>query len=236
MKLTSLPLRHYPLTHDKSPSKASTKHLKPAHQPRCYSVTPRHDSLDVLLAMAKEKGIAGKSLIGRSLKALFFSGRDFQAATKGLRGERLLGRELAKLPEGWRVWHDLDLGGENIDHVVASAKGVFIVEVKNYKNPVLSLPEVLYTHNSKEPNNEVVAQVWRQTNKLNEHLKGQKVTPLLVFVNGVKCKEGFTGTPKTKNIPCLELDQLVPYLREQKNVLPYGKALSLFNTLDKLTK
>ena len=186
--------------------------------------------------MAKEKGIAGKSLIGRSLKALFSSGRDFQAATRGLRGERLLGRELAKLPDGWRVWHDLDIDGENIDHVVASAKGVFIVEVKNYKGPVLSLPEALYIHNSKEPNDDIPKQVWRQTNKLNEHLKGQRVNPLLVFVNGVNCKEGYTGVPKTKNIPCLGLEQLVPYLREQKNVLSYGKALSLFNILDKLTK
>ena len=186
--------------------------------------------------MAKEKGTAGKSLIGRSLKALFAPERDFQAATKGLRGERLLGRELKQLPEGWRVWHDLDLGGENIDHVVASAKGVFIVEVKNYKGTVLSLPNALYTHHRKEPNDDVPKQVWRQTFKLNEHLKGQRVTPLLVFVEGVTCKEGYTGIPKTKNIPCLGLEQLVPYLREQKNVLPYGQALSLFNTLDKLTK
>ena len=186
--------------------------------------------------MAKEKGMAGKSLIGRSLKAMFSSEKNFHAATKGLRGERLLGKELKKLPGGWRVWHDLDLGDENIDHVVASAKGVFIVEVKNYEGKVLSLPNALYTHNRKEPNDDVPKQVWRQTYKLNEHLKGQRVTPLLVFVQGVNCKEGYTGIPKTKGIPCLGLEQLVPYLREQRNVLPFGTALSLFNTLDKLTK
>ena len=185
--------------------------------------------------MAKEKGIAGKSLIGRSLKAVFSSEKDFHAATKGLRGERLLGKELKKLPEGWRVWHDLDLKSENIDHVVASAKGVFVVEVKNYKGKVLSLPNALHTHNRKEPNTEVTAQVWRQTFKLNKHLKGQRVTPLLVFVQGVNRKESFAGIPKTKSIPCLGLERLVPYLREQKNVLPFGTALSLFNTLDKLT-
>ena len=151
-------------------------------------------------------------------------------------GERLLGKELARLPVGWRVWHDLDLETDNIDHVVASAKGVFIVEVKNYKGTVLSLPNALYTHGRKEPNDDVTKQVWRQTFKLNEHLKGQRVTPLLVFVNGVKCKKGYSGIPKTENIPCLGLEQLVPYLRDQKNVLPYPQAMKLFNTLDKLTK
>ena len=186
--------------------------------------------------MAKEKGVAGKSLIGRSLKAIFSSEKNFHAATKGLRGERLLGKELKQLPEGWRVWHDLDLGSENIDHVVASAKGVFVVEVKNYKGTVFSLPNALYSHNRKEPNDDVVKQVWRQTYKLNDHLKGQRVTPLLVFVDGVKTKEGFSGIPKTKGVPCLGLEQLVSYLRDQKNVLPYGTAMSLFHTLDTLTK
>ena len=149
--------------------------------------------------MAKMKGTAGKSLIIKSLKTMFLgSNREFDAATKGMQGERLLGKELKKLPEGWRVWHDLDIGGENIDHVVASAKGVFIVEVKNYRGTVLSLPKALFTHNSKKPNYQVINQVWRQVNKLKGALNGVYITPLLVFVNGVKAGDGYTGVPGQK--------------------------------------
>ena len=187
--------------------------------------------------MAKTKGTAGKTLIGKSLKAMFFgSNRQFNAATKGMQGERHLGKELNKLPEGWRVWHDLDIGGENIDHLVASAKGVFIVEVKNYRGKVLSLPSALYTHGNKKPNYEVTNQVWRQVNKLKPVLNGQYITPLLVFINGVKTSKGYTGIPQTKKVACLELPQLIPYLREGENVLSYTEAKELFDALDQLTK
>jgi hypothetical protein len=87
-----------------------------------------------------------------------------------MQGERQMGKALATLSEGWRVWHDLDLGGENIDHLVASAKGVFVIEVKNYRGTVLALPTALYTHGNKKPNTEITAQVWRQVHKLKEHL------------------------------------------------------------------
>ena len=137
--------------------------------------------------MAKHKGTAGKTLIGKSLVNLFFgSNQAFDRATKGMQGERRLGRELHKLPDGWRVWHDLDLGGENIDHVVASAKGVFVVEVKNYSGSVLATPKALYTHGNKKPNDDVTRQVWRQVHKLKEQLGGQYIKPLLVFLGEVK--------------------------------------------------
>lgn len=187
--------------------------------------------------MAKKRGTAGKTLIGKSLRAMFFgSQREFDTLTKGMQGERQIGKALAKLPEGWHVWHDLDLSGENIDHVVASAKGVFIIEVKNYKNPVLALPSGIYTHGNKKPNSKVTSQVWRQVYKLNEHLEGQRVQPLLVFLNGVKAKDGYEGIPLCRKIPCLNLEQLVPYLRERENVLAYADAKRLFDILDGLTK
>lgn len=187
--------------------------------------------------MAKIKGIAGKTLIRKGLRSMFFgSEREFDTVTKGMQGERQLGKVLKRLPDGWRVWHDLDLGGENIDHVVASAKGVFVVEVKNYQGAVLALPGGLYSHGNKTPNTKVTAQVWRQVYKLREHLGDQWVHPLLVFLGGVNAPEGTAGIPLCRKIPCLTLEQLVPYLRERENMLPYAEARTLFDTLDSLTK
>lgn len=175
-------------------------------------------------------GITGKTLIGESLKTAFFgSSRDFEMAAKGMQGERLVGRELKKLPGGWRVWHDLDLGGENIDHVVASAKGVFVIEAKNYAGSVLATPKGLYTHGQKTPNDKVTKQVWRQVYKLNDLLEGQFITPVLVFTGEVEGR-------KAKGVSCVTLEYLVPFLRERENRLSYKEARRLFNTLDSLTQ
>jgi Domain of unknown function (DUF4158)/Nuclease-related domain len=172
---------------------------------------------------------AGKSLIFKTVKNLFLgSDKQFQTSAKGMAGERKVGKVLKQLPEGWRVWHDLDIGGENIDHVVASAKGVFIIEAKNYSGSVLATPKGLYSHGNKTPS-KIVTQAWRQTFKLNDHLGGQFVFPVLVFMGEVK-------GDKAKGIPCVRLEVLLPYLRDQKNVLSYDDARRLFATLDRLTK
>ena len=160
---------------------------------------------------------------------LFGSDRAFDMATKGMQGERRVGKELAKLPDGWRIWHDLDSGGENIDHVIASAKGVFVVEAKNYAGSVLATPKGLYTHRQKAPNDKVTKQVWRQVYKLNDLLEGQFVMPVLIFTGEVKGRE-------SKGVCCMALAHLVPFLREQKNSLSYEEARRLFATLDALTK
>ena len=180
--------------------------------------------------MAIVRGTAGKTLIGKSLKTMLFGlDKDFHAVSKGMQGERRVGKELKKLPEGWRIWHDLDIGGENLDHVVASAKGVFVVEAKNYAGSVLATPKGLYTHGQKKPNDKVTKQVWRQVYKLNDLLEGQFVLPVLVFTNEVK---GY----KAKGISCMTLERLVPFLRDHKNRLSYEEARRLFATLGELTK
>ncbi|MCH1928547.1 NERD domain-containing protein, partial [Shewanella sp. C31] len=50
------------------------------------------------------------------------------ATTRGYLGEAHVGRFRAELPSTWRVFHDVDLGGENADHVVVGPPGVFNVE------------------------------------------------------------------------------------------------------------
>ncbi len=78
--------------------------------------------------MAIERGTPGRSLIkGALVSALGVlvgeeTTRDVKAKIKGYRGESLVGRALRGMPEAWRVFHDVDLNGENIDHVVAGPR------------------------------------------------------------------------------------------------------------------
>lgn len=184
----------------------------------------------LILGMAKIRGMAAKTLVRQSLKAMLFgSDKAFDMATKGMAGERQVARVLKDLPDGWRVWHDVDIDGENIDHVVASSKGVFVIEVKNYSGSVLATPKGLFTHGGKSAKNKVTSQVWRQVYKLNDLLQGQFIKPVLVFLNDVK-------GDRAAKIPCVQKDDLLSYLRAQRSVLSYADAKELFATLDGLTK
>ena len=55
---------------------------------------------------------------------------------KGRLGEKLVADTLAELPEGYRVINDLmvrtDRGTTQIDHVVISPHGIFVIETKAY--------------------------------------------------------------------------------------------------------
>jgi hypothetical protein len=180
--------------------------------------------------MAQVNGIAGKTLFKKSLgQFLIGSNKSCNMAVAGMAGERKAGKVLKQFPEGWRVWHDLRLGGENIDHLVASSKGLFIIEVKNYAGSVLATPHGLYTHSNKEPNDTVTAQVWRQVYRLKALLKGHPIQPILVFIDEVK-------GDKARGIPCLHINDLMAYLRLRDNVLSYEQAKHLFEMFDEITR
>ena len=185
--------------------------------------------------MAKIKGTAGKTLIFKFLKTLFFgSDKAFDMASKGMDGERKVGKILKELPDGWRVWHDLDIGGENIDHLVASAKGIFIIEVKNYKGSVLATSGGIYTHNRKKPNKKISAQVMRQVYTLKEKIDATFISPVMVFSGKIN-RNG--NSKKSRGVTCLELAELLPYLHSlKKNYLSYEKAKQFFDKLDEMTK
>ncbi|MER3483513.1 MAG: hypothetical protein C4332_10585, partial [Meiothermus sp.] len=69
--------------------------------------------------------------------------KDLRAIGKGYAGEAIVGKMLESLPSGWRVLHDLDLGGENVDHLVLGPAGAFNIEVKNYSGKVIATPKGL---------------------------------------------------------------------------------------------
>lgn len=64
--------------------------------------------------------------------------KSFTPQIKGWLGERIVRRVLAKLPHEYKQWHDvylLDSEGHTtqIDHLVASRYGIFVIETKNYQ-------------------------------------------------------------------------------------------------------
>src|SRR4030042_4101560 len=63
----------------------------------------------------------------------------------GRDGERAVAEQLDVLKrQGAIVFHDLVADGFNLDHVVLSSQGVFVVETKTYTKPVKGSPSVTF--------------------------------------------------------------------------------------------
>ncbi len=148
--------------------------------------------------------------------------RALRAKSKGLLGERRVGALLETLPEGWRVFHDVELEGENADHVVVGPPGVFSVEVKNYAGRVVARSNGLFVNGRRQ--DRIVRQAWRQAHKLRA-LLGVEVQPVLVFV-GAEVK----GT-RAGRLPVLTAEGLLAFFKESPRRLDYAKARAIFKTL-----
>ena len=59
-------------------------------------------------------------------------------------GERCVGQTLERLrSKGYQVFHDIPCGGFNIDHVLISPRGVFVIDTKTYTRPAHGRAEVI---------------------------------------------------------------------------------------------
>ncbi|GAA6755032.1 nuclease [Thermus sp. 2.9] len=149
------------------------------------------------------------------------------ASARGYLGEARVAQFLAQLPSTWRVFHDVDLGGENADHVVVGPPGVFNVEVKNYTGKIRATPRGLWIRG--ERRDDLVRQAWRQAHKLRE-LLGVEVEPLLVFVSGEL--EG----RQVGRLPVLRPEEVVPYLKGLPPRLSFAQAQKVAELLEKRVK
>jgi hypothetical protein len=154
--------------------------------------------------------------------------KDFHAVGRGFVGEVRIGELLEGLPAPWRVFHDVDLGGENADHVVVGTVGVFNVEVKNFSGKVSAKSGGLYAHGKR--NDKVVRQAHRQAHALRERL-GADVTPLLVFAGGALLGD------QVGNLKVFGPKELVPYLLSLKErKLEYSQAREVFARLEPMIR
>lgn len=80
-------------------------------------------------------------VIPKTLKII----KEVRNLRQGLAGERAVGQFLDDLRErGWKVIHDLVFEGYNLDHVLISRHGVFVVETKTMSKPAKGKPEIYY--------------------------------------------------------------------------------------------
>ena len=63
-------------------------------------------------------------------------------------GEKAVGQYLENFRvNGDRIFHDIIGGKFNLDHVIVSKHGIFIIETKTYSKPKSIEPEIIYTKN-----------------------------------------------------------------------------------------
>ena len=149
--------------------------------------------------------------------------REVVAKARGYLGEARVGRVLEALPAPWRVFHDVDLGGENADHVVVGPAGIFHVEIKYYTGLLRATPQGLWVRG--ERRDDLVRQAWRQAHKLRE-LLGVEVEPLLVFVGGRL--EG----RRVGRLPVLPPEEVGAYLRGLPARLSFTEAQRVSKLLE----
>lgn len=144
---------------------------------------------------------------------------------KGRRGEARVSRELAKLnSENYSVFSDLLIttsgGTSQIDHVVVSQFGIFIVETKNYSGWIhgsetaTNWTQSIYRFKSRFPN--PVKQNWTHVyalRKLLSEIHGLKFFPIVVFAGRAELKNVHS------NVPIVYLDELVPSILRQNEVI-----------------
>jgi hypothetical protein len=110
----------------------------------------------------------------------------------GRDGEKVVGQYLEQVKDaGDRVFHDIVGNGFNLDHVIVSQHGIFIIETKTYSKPSTGKPKIYFDGSTIKINNEIIAnqlidQVRAQQAWLKEVLRestGRKfpVMPVIVF-------------------------------------------------------
>ena len=184
--------------------------------------------------MAVKRGTPAKSFIKSALGSVLgvvtgeATTADVRAKLKVYRGESSVGRALRGLPEGWRVFHGVDLGGERADHVVAGPRGVFNVDAKKYAGPVVANSRGLQIdgHRSNRP----VEQAMRHAGKLEKRL-GLEVRPVLAIVGADLTGDDVDG------LPVMMLDRLTKFLlSDDGRRLSWEEAKRVFVTLEAMTR
>ncbi|MEQ9617583.1 MAG: nuclease-related domain-containing protein [Deltaproteobacteria bacterium] len=83
--------------------------------------------------------------IGYSIYKYRKTKKELEALKLGRDGEKEVAAELENLKEiGCSIFHDIVGSGFNLDHVIISEKGIFVVETKTRSKPVKGNPKIIY--------------------------------------------------------------------------------------------
>lgn len=189
---------------------------------------PRQPWLFTILAVGGTAWLAW--LVARLRKRVRFLrlGRD---------GERLVGELLDGLREtGARIFHDVPGDGFNLDHVVISTRGIYVIETKTRSKPSAHA-KVVYdgrfvTVAGRTPNRDPVRQATALANWLRQTLHNS--TGLAFPVRGVVVYPGWwidpTGDARRSEIWVLEPKALPAFIGNANEVIdPENVALAAFH-------
>lgn len=89
--------------------------------------------------------VLGLAAIGYCTYKVLHTRKKLKLLKQGMDGEKAVGQYLELLREkGCAVFHDIDCGGFNLDHVIISERGIFVVETKTLSKPVRGNPTIKY--------------------------------------------------------------------------------------------
>jgi hypothetical protein len=118
--------------------------------------------------------------------------KEIKSLRLGRDGERIVGEYLDALREdGHRIFHDLLGDNFNLDHVIVSTKGIFVIETKTYSKPVKGDDKIRYdgeqiTIAGRKPMKDALVEVTAAANWLRKILKEStgkdySIKPVVVF-------------------------------------------------------
>lgn len=154
-------------------------------------------------------------------------------SVKGRQGEARVDQELGRLdPNDYRIFRDLLVVAEGrtsqIDHVILSRYGIFVVETKNYSGWIHGgensryWTQTIYRYKSRFLN--PVKQNWSHVYALKAVLSdfdGLAFHPIVVFVGGAVLKNVHS------DVRVIYLDDLVPAIRQTTNITMSDEQVSL---------
>jgi hypothetical protein len=143
----------------------------------------------------------------------------------GRDGERVVGQYLEELRiKGFRVLHDIEVEGFNIDHVVIAPKGIFTIETKTVSKPfrgetVISFDGETTLINGRKPDRNPVVQARAQASWIMEFLKSSlgrtfPVRPVVVYPGWF-----VKGTPACSDVWVLNEKALPAFIENEKTEL-----------------
>ena len=158
---------------------------------------------------------------------LFYRFKYVSSEYKGTVGESIVAREINKLPEQeYKIFNNFYLktkkGNSQIDHVIVSIYGIFVIETKNYSGWIFGSEnqeywtQTIYNHKNKFRN--PIKQNWSHVYILREILSDYKYIkyyPIIVFA----------GTAELKSITA-EIPVVYDY-ELLKTIMDYSKTLVL---------
>ena len=150
---------------------------------------------------------------------------------KGARGEEVVAGLLARLPDDWHVFHDFEAGRHHVDHVVIGPAGIFAVETKNWRDPVVLESGELIA-GGHVPSHPPIAQAAAEAKAVKSALEragcAGEVAPVVCFASGM-FQGGFATAGK---VLVANAESFVKWLGEQPSVRSQGECARFVQLLE----